>query len=54
MSCLEQVPNLKFPSCSLCHESVELTTAKVDENGKPVHDECYVQSIKPFLVEPSF
>jgi hypothetical protein len=32
-------------SCSICNESVELETAKIDENGKPVHEECYVQQI---------
>jgi hypothetical protein len=33
-----------FP-CSICNELVELETAKVDETGKPVHEECYVQKV---------
>jgi hypothetical protein len=46
--------DLNVPLCSLCKKPVELTTTNIDENGKPVHEECYVQSIKRFLVEPSF
>jgi hypothetical protein len=32
-------------SCSICNEFVELETARVDEFGQPVHEECYVQKI---------
>jgi hypothetical protein len=32
-------------SCSICSEFVQLETAKVDEIGRPVHEECYVQKI---------
>jgi hypothetical protein len=35
----------KFLTCSICNEAVELETAKIDEAGKPVHEECYVQKI---------
>jgi hypothetical protein len=31
-----------FPMCSLCNEPVELETAKTDEAGRVVHEECYV------------
>jgi hypothetical protein len=31
--------------CFICNEFIELETAKVDEFGKPVHEECYVQTI---------
>jgi hypothetical protein len=41
----ELASRFRFFSCSICNESVELETAKVDENGKPVHEECYVQKI---------
>jgi hypothetical protein len=30
-------------TCHLCNESVNLQTAKSDENGKAVHEECYIQ-----------
>jgi NADH pyrophosphatase NudC (nudix superfamily) len=36
----------KFPTCSICNEFVELETKKVDEIGKPVHEECYVQKVR--------
>jgi hypothetical protein len=31
-----------YPICSLCNELVELETTNTDENGKAVHEECYV------------
>jgi hypothetical protein len=37
---------MAFPAspflCSLCNEPVDLRTAKTDEHGKPIHEECYV------------
>lgn len=33
-----------FP-CSICNEFVELETAKIDEVGNPVHEECYLQKL---------
>ena len=35
----------RFFPCSICNESVELETAKVDEIGNPIHEECYVQRV---------
>ncbi len=35
----------KFHHCSICNEAVELETAKIDESGKPVHEECYVRKV---------
>src|SRR5437660_1338987 len=32
----------RFPLCSLCNEAVELETSKADEDGKAIHEECYV------------
>jgi hypothetical protein len=32
-------------ACHICNETVNLQTAKTDENGKMVHEECYVQRI---------
>jgi hypothetical protein len=37
----------QFPICSLCNESVEIETAKTDERGDAVHEECYVLEIRP-------
>jgi hypothetical protein len=38
-------PKAKFSTCSICNESVELETAKVDERGQPVHEECYARKL---------
>ena len=38
-------PQRSFFPCSICNELVELETAKTDETGKTVHEECYVQKI---------
>jgi hypothetical protein len=35
----------RFFTCSICNEHVELETAKVDEIGNPVHEECYAQKV---------
>jgi len=37
----------EFPICSLCNEPVELETAKTDENGNAVHEECYALKMQP-------
>jgi recombinational DNA repair protein (RecF pathway) len=34
-----------FFSCIICGESVELETTKIDEGGKPVHEECYLRTV---------
>jgi hypothetical protein len=35
----------KFLVCSICNDAVELETAKIDEVGRPVHEDCYVEKI---------
>lgn len=32
--------------CHICHQPVALENARVNEQGKAVHEECYVRSIK--------
>ena len=32
--------------CQLCNKPVMLETARINEHGKAVHEECYVNSIK--------
>lgn len=34
----------RYP-CPICNEPVKLETAKANEHGKPVHEECYLASI---------
>ena len=33
-------------SCQLCHKPVKLENARVNELGKAVHEECYVQALQ--------
>ena len=35
-----------FPLCPICKESVELTTARANEDGQALHDECYIGILK--------
>jgi len=37
----------RLPICSLCNEPVEFETAKTDENGDAVHEDCYVVKLRP-------
>jgi hypothetical protein len=30
------------PSCVICHKPASLETAKADERGQVVHEECYL------------
>jgi hypothetical protein len=34
------------PTCTLCNSSVTLEACKIDERGKPVHEECYVRKTR--------
>jgi hypothetical protein len=35
-----------LPNCSICNEPVDLKTAKTDEDGKGVHEECNVDRMR--------
>ena len=37
------------PICSVCKQPIRLETAKTDENGKAVHDDCYLQRLMSLL-----
>ena len=43
----------RFAICSLCNEAVEIETTKTNQDGKAVHEECYVKSISTPRSEPS-
>jgi len=32
-------------TCSICHKPVKLETTTTDEQGKAIHEECYVQAV---------
>jgi len=36
-------------TCSICHRPVSVETSKTDENGNPVHEDCYVQRVMASL-----
>jgi hypothetical protein len=33
------------PSCPVCNEAVTLETSKTNEDGKAIHEECYVARV---------
>jgi hypothetical protein len=33
--------------CALCQKPVALENIKTDENGQPVHEDCYAQTLAP-------
>jgi hypothetical protein len=35
-----------LPNCSICNGPVDLRTAKTDEDGKSVHEDCYVRRMR--------
>jgi hypothetical protein len=35
----------RFPICPVCSEPVQLTSAVTNEEGKAVHEECYVETV---------
>jgi hypothetical protein len=35
-----------LPLCPICNEPVELENSKANENGKAVHEDCYVATLK--------
>jgi hypothetical protein len=43
---------LRLPKCSICNKPIELETAKTDENGKAVHEECYVRVMRLKEITP--
>ena len=36
----------------ICNEPVELKTSKTDENGKTVHEDCYVRRMRLKEITP--
>jgi hypothetical protein len=35
-----------WPICPICHEPVRLEEAKTDEEGRAIHEDCYVVNQK--------
>jgi hypothetical protein len=49
---LRFIRKLRLPKCSICDEPVELETAKTDEDGKPVHEDCYIRRTRLKEITP--
>ena len=41
-----------LPNCSICNGPVDLRVAKTDEDGKGVHEECYVRRMRLKEITP--
>jgi hypothetical protein len=37
-----KMTDLNSPLCSICKKPIDLTVAKTDEDGKAIHEECYL------------
>jgi hypothetical protein len=35
-----------FATCAICNKVCELTSCKIDEQGRPVHENCYTLKLK--------
>jgi hypothetical protein len=50
---LKFIRQWRLPNCSICNEPVELETAATDENGKAVHEDCYVIKMRLKEIRPN-
>ena len=46
------VPVAVVPLCVICRKPASLETAKADERGQTVHEECYLLKMKLKVIEP--
>jgi hypothetical protein len=46
---MAHIPAVSYPVCPICNQHVELETAKTDEKGRAVHEDCYITLL---LVQP--
>ncbi len=40
--------SIAVPACAICRKPVPLETAKADEDGQSVHEQCYVLKLLKF------
>jgi hypothetical protein len=43
----------ELPLCSICNAPVPLESAKTDENGEAIHEECYTLKVQRHQVTGS-
>jgi hypothetical protein len=49
---LRFIRKLRLPQCSIRNEPVELETAKTDEDGQAVHEECCISRMRLKEITP--
>jgi hypothetical protein len=49
---LQFIHRVRLPKCNICNRAVELETAKTDESGKAVHEDCYVRILRLKAITP--
>ena len=49
---LRFIHDMRLPKCSICNEPAELKTSKTDENGRAVHEDCYVRRMRLKEITP--
>jgi hypothetical protein len=42
---------MSTPLCPICDKPLELETSKTDENGRAVHEHCYIQQLLASRIE---
>jgi len=43
---------MSTPLCPICNKPLQLETSKTDENGRAVHEECYIKRLLASLQDP--
>ena len=50
---LWEAPMVGFVVCQICKKPVVLETARINEHGKAVHEDCYLNSLKGITPPPN-
>jgi hypothetical protein len=50
---LELFRKVRLPKCAICGTPVDIKSAKTDEKGKAVHEDCYAAMIRLRQVTPN-
>lgn len=51
--CAQQDLKTNEHLCAICKEPVQLEKAKTDGDGHAVHEDCYCETLKESVCEPS-
>jgi hypothetical protein len=50
---LQFIRKLRLTKCSICNKPVTLETALIDQDGKAVHEDCYVRRLRLKQITPN-